>query len=444
MASEDSSDDSPDGSDEGFNKALATVFAIVFVDLLGFGILIPIIPLYAEHFGANEFVVGLLLASYSLMQFLFAPVLGRLSDERGRRPILLLSLFGSVVAWTLFGVADSLLFLFAARILAGVMGGNIATAQAYVADITPPEDRAKGLGLIGAAFGLGFVFGPALGGIFSSDAVLSFARTSLPAFVPITQFSLPSFVAAVICGVNLVVAAVVLPETRERQEESDDETPSHDRESRLKRLARAFSNPELAGLIASFFLLSLAFSSMESMFVLFTDQQYGFGPEMNGFVLAYVGVVIAIVQGGLVGRLTKRYGERTLALVGVGLELVTLSSLPFSPVIGSYLPSIGPISGGLFVLLFILMPLAAGNGFANVSLTTLVSKSATEDTQGGAFGLTQSAGSIARAVGPIVAGALYAAVAYWLPFVLGGLLMLPIGYVLLTTFQAKGRPIAAD
>ncbi len=432
-----------DDSNGGSGRALATVFAIVFVDLLGFGILIPIIPLYAEHFGANEFVVGLLLASYSLMQFLFAPVLGRLSDERGRRPILLLSLFGSVVAWTLFGVADSLLFLFAARILAGVMGGNIATAQAYVADITPPEDRAKGLGLIGAAFGLGFVFGPALGGIFSSDAVLSLARSSLPAFVPITQFSFPSFVAAAICGVNLVVAAVVLPETRERREESD-ETPSHERESRLKRLATAFSNPALAGLIASFFLLSLAFSSMESMFVLFTDQQYGFGPEMNGFVLAYVGVVIAIVQGGLVGRLTDRYGERTLALVGVALELLTLSTLPFSPVIGSYIPSIGPLSGGLFVLLFILMPLAAGNGFANVSLTTLVSKSATKDTQGGAFGLTQSAGSIARAIGPIVAGALYAAVAYWLPFVLGGLLMLPIGYVLLTTFQATSRPTPAD
>nr|WP_255359207.1 MFS transporter [Haladaptatus sp. R4] len=325
------------------------------------------------------------------------------------------------------------------------MGGNIATAQAYVADITAPEDRAKGLGLIGAAFGLGFVFGPALGGIFSSDAVLTFARTSLPAFVPITQFSLPSFVAAAICGVNLVVAAVVLPETRERREESDDETTSHDRESRLKRLAKSFSNPALAGLIAVVL------------------------PPLAGVLLDGEHVrplhrpAVRLRPGDerLRPRLRRRrhrYRARwsrrqthgplrranVFALVGVGLELVTLSSLPFSPVIGSYLPSIGPISGGLFVLLFILMPLAAGNGFANVSLTTLVSNSATEDTQGGAFGLTQSAGSIARAVGPIVAGALYAAVAYWLPFVLGGLLMLPIGYVLLTTFQAKGRPIAAD
>ncbi|WP_231186974.1 hypothetical protein [Haladaptatus sp. DYF46] len=173
------------------------------------------------------------------------------------------------------------------------------------------------------------------------------------------------------------------------------------------------SNRALAGLIASFFLLSLAFSSMESMFVLFTEQKYGFGPAMNGYVLAYVGVV---------------------------LEFVTLASLPFSPMLGDHVPTIGPLSCGLLVLLFILTPLAAGNGFANVSLTTLVSKSATGDTQGGAFGLTQSAGSIARAVGPIAAGALYAAVAYWLPFVLGGLLMLPIGYVLLTTFRTDSIP----
>src|SRR6056297_1743444 len=191
---------------ENPRRAMGVIFAIVFVDLLGFGILIPIIPLYAEHFGANEFVVGLLLASYSVMQFLSAPVLGRLSDERGRRPILLLSLFGSVVAWTLFGVAESLVVLFAARLLAGAMGGNIATAHAYVADVMPPEDRAKGLGLIGAAFGLGFVFGPALGGVLSSTAALDAARGLLPAVVPVTEFTLPSFGAAAITGVNLVAA----------------------------------------------------------------------------------------------------------------------------------------------------------------------------------------------------------------------------------------------
>ncbi|WP_266080444.1 MFS transporter [Haladaptatus caseinilyticus] len=425
-------------TEKGSSRALATVFTIVFVDLLGFGILIPVIPLYASAFGANEFVVGLLIASYSIMQFVFAPVLGRLSDVRGRRPILLLSLFGSVLAWTLFGLAESLVVLFLARLLAGAMGGNIATAQAYIADITPPEERAKGLGLIGAAFGLGFVFGPALGGLVSSDAAITFIRGFSPGFVPINRFSLPSFLAAGICAVNLAVAFFTLPETRtERTTEGGDE-------SRIARLFDSLSDPALSGLVVSFFLVSLALSGMESMFVLFTEQKFGYGTTMNGYVLAYVGIIIAIVQGGLIGRLTDRFGERTIALVGASLEFVTLSALPFSPVIGRLLPTVGPFSDGLLALSLVLTPLAVGNGFTNVSLTTLVSKSASDDEQGGAFGITQSAGSIARAIGPIAAGGLYAAVAYWVPFVLGGLLMLPICYVILTTVQVGKRSTPAE
>lgn len=421
---------------ENPRRALAVVFAIVFVDLLGFGILIPVIPLYAESFGANEFVIGLLLASYSITQFVFAPILGRLSDERGRRPILLLSLLGSAIAWTLFGLAGSLFVLFATRLLAGAMGGNIATTQAYIADITPPEDRAKGLGLIGAAFGLGFVFGPALGGIFSSDAALALAESILPSFVPISKFSLPSFVAAAISVANLVLAFVVLPETRKSGE------GEHDERSRLARLREALADPALSGLVVAFFLFSLAFSGMESMFVLFTQDAYGYGPEMNGYVLAYVGVVIAIVQGGLVGRLTDRFGERRLAIAGAGLELLTLAALPFAPLLGAPLPTIGPLSGALLALLGVLTALAVGNGLANVSLTTLVSKNASEDAQGGAFGLTQSAGSLARAGGPVLAGALYTAI-YWSPFVVGGLLMIPILYVLVTAVRPTGEPTVA-
>jgi len=423
---------------ENPRRAMGVIFAIVFIDLLGFGILIPIIPLYAEHFGASAFVVGLLLASYSITQFVFAPVLGRLSDERGRRPILLLSLFGSVVAWTLFGLAGSLAVLFVARLVAGAMGGNIATAQAYIADVTSAEDRAKGLGLIGAAFGLGFVFGPALGGVFSSPGVVQFARDVLPAVVPVGQFSLPSFAAAAISAINLVVAFAVLPETRRRREPTE-------RQGRVAQLVDAITSPALGGLIASFFLFSLAFSGMESMFVLFTKDAYGYGPAMNGYVLAYLGVVIAIVQGGLVGRLTKCYGEQRLAVTGVALELLTLAALPFSPRLGAGLPtldlSVVQIPGALLALLVVLTVLSVGNGLANVSLTTLVSKSAPDEEQGGAFGLTQSAGSIARAIGPVLAGLLYSAIVFWLPFVLGGLLMLPILYVLFTAFRAE--PTAA-
>jgi MFS family permease len=430
---------------ENPRRALATVFAVVFVDLLGFGILIPIIPLYAEQFGASEFVAGLLIASYSVTQFVFAPVLGRLSDERGRRPILLLSLAGSVVAWTLFGLADALWTLFLARLVAGAMGGNIAAAQAYVADVTPEEDRAKGLGLVGAAFGLGFVFGPAMGGIVSSESALTAARAFLPAVVPVTEFTLPSFAAAAITAANLLVALVVLPETNPGRDPS-----AADRRSRFERLSDALSDPALSGLVVAFFLFSLAFSGMESMFVLFTNDAFGYGTEMNGYVLAFLGVVVAVVQGGLVGRLTDRYGETRLAVAGVAIEAVALTALPFTWALGDRLPDVGvvlsvlpTVSADLLALLTVLTVLAVGNGFANVSMTTLVSQSAAEDEQGGAFGLTQSAGSIARAVGPVVAGGLYTAFVYWSPFVAGGLLMLPILYILVTTFRGDAVPASA-
>ncbi len=412
-------------SDEGVSggrNPLAIVLFIVFVDLVGFGILIPIIPLYAEAFGASEFVVGILLASYSITQFVFAPILGRLSDERGRRPILLLSLAGSVVAWTLFGLAQALWVLFLARFIAGAMGGNIAPAQAYVADVTTEANRAKGLGLIGAAFGLGFVFGPAIGGLVSSPGALAFARSVLPGVVPVSQFTIPSFVAAGITFVNLVAALFLLPET-------NTDPDARTGPGRVAELTRALARPALAALVGSFFLASLAFSGMESMFVLFTKDVFGYGTTMNGYILAYIGVIVAIVQGGLVGRAADHWDESILAIGGVGVEFVGLVALPFAPQFGVFLPSIGPIEPSLGALLLLLAVLAVGNGFANVSLTTLVSRSASETDQGSAFGLTQSAGSIARAVGPVAAGALYTGVAYWAPFVAGGLVLLPIGWL---------------
>ena len=405
--------------EDGGRRALGLVLLIVFVDLVGFGILIPVIPLYAEAFGASEFVVGLLLASYSVTQFVFAPLLGRLSDERGRRPVLLLSLAGSVVAWTLFGLAGALWVLFLARLIAGAMGGNIAAAQAYVADVTTPENRARGLGLIGAAFGLGFVFGPAIGGLVSSPPALEVARAVLPGAVPVSEFTIPSFTAAAITALNFVAALFLLPETNRERSATPDR-------SRLQALGDALRAPALAGLVVAFFLASLAFSGMESMFVLFTKDVYGFGTTVNGYVLAYLGVIVAIVQGGLVGRAAARWGEKRLAMGGAAVEFLALVSLPFAPQLGSFLPAAGPLGPELLALLGILAVLAVGNGFTNVSLTTLVSRSASEDEQGSAFGLTQSAASIARAVGPVAAGALYTGLAYWAPFVAGGLLVLPI------------------
>lgn len=208
-------------------RGIAVVVGVVFVDLLGFGVVIPILPYYVRSFAVSDAVIGLLAASYSLMQFLAAPTLGRLSDERGRRPVILLSLAGSAVAWTVFGVAGEigaaagtiagLGTLFASRMLAGAMGGNIAAANAYVADVTPQERRAGALGLLGASFSLGFIFGPAMGGIAASDAVVDAADAVLPAFVPTTQYSLPSFLAAGLSLLALVLAVRYLEEPDRRK-----------------------------------------------------------------------------------------------------------------------------------------------------------------------------------------------------------------------------------
>jgi DHA1 family tetracycline resistance protein-like MFS transporter len=421
---------------ENERRALATVFAVVFVDLLGFGILIPVIPLYARGFGANEFVASLLIATYSALQFVGAPVLGRLSDRRGRRPVLLVSLSGSVIAWTLFGVAWSLWILFLARAVAGLMGGNIATANAYIADVTDPDDRAKYLGLLGAAFGLGFVFGPAIGGVLSSAEVLSAARAVLPAAVPVTEFTLPSFGAAAITGLNLLAAVAFLPESRPPEALGEVE----DRQSRTERLYDALTTRGLGVLVASFFLTSFAFSALESQFIFLTNDLFDYGTAENAVLLTYFGLLVAAVQGGLVDPVTDRFGEYRVALGGVALQAATIGLLPYAADAGDLVPTTGPLlpvvpvlPGGVLLLLLVVTPLSAGNGLANVSLNTLVSLNAGADEQGGAFGLTQSAGSLARTGGPALAGALYTVVDFHAPFVAAAGLLVPVGYLLWTS-----------
>lgn len=425
-------------------RVVGTLFLIIFIDLLGFGILIPVIPLYAKFFGANEFVGSLLIATYSLFQFVGAPVLGRLSDERGRRPILLLSLTGSVVAWTLFGVAgelgsmlgaaNGLVVLFAARALAGAMGGNIATANAYMADITPPEDRARGLGILGAAFGLGFVFGPAIAGLVSGETALALFRSLLPAFVPVSEFTMPSFTAAVLSLGNLALAFVVLPEPERRAAPTEASAGS-----RLRRLYDAVTSPDVGSLVAAFFLASFAFSAFESQFIFLTSDRLGYGTAENAVLLTYIGVLIAVVQGRLIGPLTERFGEYRLALTGAAVQAVALALVPFS-LSWSFVPSLGPVESGAVALALVSTPLAFGNALTNVSLNALVSLNADASVQGGAFGLTQSAGSLARTFGPAGAGLLYVAVAYWSPFVVAGVLFVPILVLLGTVARERISP----
>jgi MFS family permease len=416
-------------------RALAIVVGIVFLDLLGFGVVVPILPFYVRSFAVTDLLIGLLAASYSLMQFLSAPVLGRLSDARGRRPVLMLSLFGNVVAWTvfglatevgaLFGTAAALTTLFASRMLAGAMGGNIATAQAYIADVTPLDERAAALGLVGAAFGLGFVFGPAVGGLAASDAAVSAADAVLPAFVPTTRFSLPSFVAAGLSVVALAATWAFLPEP-------DRQRGTADRVTLVGQFVSALRDPSLRGLVVAFFLVSVAFSGVQVMFIPYAADLFGYDETQTALLITYIGVLGVVNQGVLVGRLARRYPERRIAVAGAAILVAALAALPFSPQLGAFVPfHPGPawLTGPVAVLLVVLACLSVGNSLLNVSLSALVSRAVPADRQGTAFGVTQGAGSLGRTVGPPSMAALYV-LAYWSPFVAGALLALPVVAVL--------------
>jgi MFS family permease len=408
-------------------RGLAIVLAVVFLDLLGFGIIIPILPFYTRSFpGGTEFVIGLLAASYSAMQFVFAPLLGSLSDRVGRRPVLVLSLAGSVVAWTVFGLASALWLLFLSRMLAGAMGGNLSTAQAYVADVTPPERRAAALGYIGAAFGVGFIFGPGLGAVLSFDATVAAVDSVVPAAIPITRFSLPSFAAAFasLCGV--VVATLFLPESRPASADAEESA----RPSAIAQLRTAVGTAGLRELLSAFFLVSFAFSGVQIMFIPYVADIYGYTAAQSALLLTYIGVLAVITQGVLIGRLTARYGPVPLSIAGALVLVVAVGALPFSRSLAPLLPNLTGVApfltDDLLGLLVILTFLPVGNGILSVTLTALVSQRAGADVQGSAFGITQGAGSLARTVGPPVMGGLYAVVGYWAPFVAGSLLLVPV------------------
>src|SRR5918998_984012 len=268
---------------------LLVIFVTVFIDLVGFGIVIPILPYYVESFGGTPRQQGLLLTSYSVMQLIFSPVLGRMSDKYGRRPVLFLSLVGSGVGFLIMGFAGSLWMLFAGRILAGITGGNISTAQAYIADITTPENRAKGMGLFGAAFGLGFIFGPAIGGVLSQ-----------------WDISAPFYFAAALAFANAVLLYFTLPETV---------TPDHPARTVRRGWGYFFKQlrqPALALVLVIYFFFVVSFSIMTTTFAYFTMHRFGYDATHNGWLFAYVGLLAVVVQGGLIGRLVKRFGEMRL------------------------------------------------------------------------------------------------------------------------------------
>ncbi|HZS47965.1 MAG TPA: MFS transporter [Blastocatellia bacterium] len=348
---------------------LFIIFITVFIDLIGFGIVIPILPIYAEKFGATPLTVGLLLASFSVCQFLATPILGRLSDRYGRRPILFFSLAGTSLAFLTMGFANALWLLFVARIVDGITGGNISTAQAYIADVTTPENRAKGLGMIGAAFGLGFIIGPAIGGVLS--------KFGLP---------VPFLFASALAAANAILLYFRLPETVKR-----DGSPAKASARRGWGIV-GISLPDtgLKLILIVYFVGTVAFATLTATLALYTShaRQFHYDATHNGYIFTFVGIIGAIVQGGLLGRLVKQFGESLLVVVG----LVSLGAgLAFLP----YLTT-------LIGLLVALALIAIGNGLVTPSLTALASKRTSEKKQGEILGITQSLNSLARVIGPIV------------------------------------------
>jgi MFS family permease len=418
-------------------RALAVVIGVVFIDLVGFGIVIPILPFYVRSFGVSDAFIGLLAASYSLAQFLAAPTLGRLSDRIGRRPVLLASLATAGVAWVTFGYAGvsgarfgtvaALATLFASRTLAGAMGGNIAAAQAYVADITPRDRRAGALGLVGASFALGFVFGPAIGGLLAADPVVARADSLFPAFVPATAYSLPSFAAAGMSFLAVAVGALFLEEPKRTRPAA--ETAGR-RTTAIGQFREALASASLRPLTVAYFVVAVAFAGVQVMFIPFVADAFGYDATAAAFLLTYVGVLGAVNQGVLVGRLSRVVSSRTLVATGA---VVLASALVAIPATGVVDRSLGDVAVGgpawltlpLVALLLALAALSLGNALVNVSLATLVSASAGDEEQGAAFGVTQGASSLGRTVGPPLMAVLYT-VAVASPFLVGALLLVPV------------------
>ena len=383
---------------------LAILFLTVFIDLVGFGIILPFIAYYTEYFGAGAGTVGLLMSSYSLAQFIFAPIWGRLSDRVGRKPILLMGLAGSVVGFTLFGLAGSLVMLFLGRSLMGMFSATIPTAQAAVADVTLPKDRARGMGLIGAAIGLGFILGPAAGGVLAD----------LSHRLPIEWFhknpyALPSLAAAALALCNLIAAFFVLPESLPDAVRLS----PRPRTSRFAAIAQGLADPRVRSLVILYFLFLLGFTMMEATLTLFIEKRIGPSDHALlvrrvGLLFGFIGVVQVLLQGFLVGKLTPRFGEARLLLTGLCVAGVALAGLPFTASWAAiYLCSFG---------------LAAGHGLVQPTVASLISRAAAADAQGGTLGVAQSAGSLSRMLGPVIAGALFEHVAQGSPYAVGAVL----------------------
>jgi DHA1 family tetracycline resistance protein-like MFS transporter len=377
--------------------SVLVIFLTVFIDLIGFGIVVPLVPAYSRHFGAEGFVIGVVIASFSAMQFVFSPIWGRLSDRYGRRPVLLISTAGAAMSYVLFAMASrveghlaGIWMLIISRMFAGAFGGNITVAQAYIADITPPEDRSKKMGLIGMAFGLGFIFGPFIGG--KSLQMLGSSG--------------PGWVAAVLCALNFVLAFFVLTESRHPGTAPVAARPH------LAQWAHTLSQPKVGLLVITFFLTTFCFSCFESTLPLLVGDNFHLdfrGDERSASTIAYLfvfcGLIGALVQGGAIGRLVKAMGEPRLIALSLILTALSMAWLPFikGPAAFSWSGLFQATGSGWLLLLIALGILSVGSSLTRPPLFGMVSNLTSTEEQGATIGVAQGAGSLARIAGPIFA-----------------------------------------
>ncbi len=391
------------------DSRLFPIFLIVFVDLLGFSLILPLLPYYAREYGANPSVVGLLVASYAAASLIGSPILGRLSDRYGRRPILLVSVAGTLIGFLLLALATPLaralagLFgsasvnafvigiLFLSRSLDGITAGNITVAQAYISDVTDEQNRARGLGLIGAAFGLGFIIGPAMGGVLSRAG-----------------YSVPAFAAAGIATLNLVLIFFLLPESLSQARQLEIAGRSRPPFT-LQALLVALHRPVVGPLLHVRFFFGLAFSMFQSIFALFVQYRLGMTPDTTGYVLTYVGVLSVITQGGLIGLLSRRFSDTQLLISGLWIMGLSLLAWGFVP--------------SVLMLLVVLLPLAMSGGVLNTILRSALTRAVTREEIGGILGLADSIEATTRVVAPTLGGLLLERVGTWAPGVLSALLL---------------------
>jgi len=388
---------------------LASILSIVFIDLIGFGMIIPILPLYAQRFQATEWQIGILLASYSFMQFLASPVLGWLSDRYGRKPVLLCSLVGSAAGYLLMANAASLAILFAARILAGIAGASVGTASAYIADITPPEDRSKRIGLIGAAFGIGFVLGPPIGRILSHFSVIA-----------------PFWFAAILSVLNAILMWIVLPEP---------ERHTARQKGPLMDTFEQAGSWRLGVITVTYFIAIAGFAIVTVIYPQVSHRRFELNQSQISYIFVMMGLIGAAIQGGGIGRLAKRFGDASLAITGFALMAASMMLMPFA----SSVP----------VFLLFSVGLAIGNSLSQPTVNAMASKGASAALQGRVLGVVQSAGSLGRVFGPVIAGFLLTGdhlrpnAQYGnTPFLVGGVIM-AFAFGLATTLH-RSEPVARE